>query len=158
MSHHTEKEPQGFNAVLILGETLCSVSFCLSQQKLSYVTLCSVTAQPALESIIQLAIFLWRVEMPPLQQTFPWAAVLGGCGGWVDLWLALQCYSRQSAVFSWTLPKHVLPLEGIIIVSVIIHPTNLLNEKQDCIIYSVSVRKRRAEKGTKTRGKKAREW
>lgn len=102
-------------------------------------------------------LFLRRVKMPPLQQTFHWAAMHGGCGSRVDLLLVLQRYSRQSTVFSRTLLKHVLPLEGIRIVSIIIHPTNLINEKQDCIIYSKSVRKkeRREKKGTKTRGKKA---
>lgn len=95
--------------------------------------------------------------MPPLQQTFPWAAVQGGCVSRVDLLLVLHCYSRQSAVFSQTLLKHVLSLEGIRILSVIIHPTNLINEKQDRIIYSVSVRtqkKKRRERNKNKGGKK----
>lgn len=78
--------------------------------------------------------------MPPVQQAFHWAVVQEGCVRKVDLLLVLHCYARQSAVFSQTLLKHVLPLEGIRILSVIIHPTNHRNEKQDCIIYSMSVR------------------
>lgn len=35
--------------------------------------------------------------------------------------------------------------------SIIIHPTNLINEKQNCIFYSVSVIKLRGKKKRKTR-------
>lgn len=63
--------------------------------------------------------------MPPFQQTIHWAALCKGCVSTQDLSLVPHFYPRQNRALSGALPRHVLPLMGIRILSIIIRPTHI---------------------------------